>query len=69
MLCSRVLHMMAVDVVALGLQKRPISAKVLREGIWKLSGPGIVVDKVTKPEDKLVLQLKARDESKLTWEM
>jgi len=69
MLHSRVLHTMAVDVVALGLQKWPISAKVLREGIWKFSGPGIVVDKVVKPEDRLVLQLKAGNKSKLMWEM
>jgi len=61
--------MTAVDVVALGLQKQLISAKVLREGIWKLPGPSIVVDKVTKPKDRLVLQLKAYDESKLMWEI
>jgi len=43
MLHSMMLHTTAVDVVALGLQKQPILAKVLREGIWKFLGSGIVV--------------------------
>jgi hypothetical protein len=38
--------MTAVDVVVMGLQKRPISAKVVRVGIREFPGSGIVVDEV-----------------------
>ena len=42
---SKALQMTAVDVVVTGLQKRPISAKVLRVGIQEFPGPGMVADK------------------------
>jgi hypothetical protein len=53
---SVALHMTAVDVVVMGLQKRPISAKVLRVGIREFPGSGIVVDEVMKPENRLVFE-------------
>ena len=61
--------MTAVDVVVTGLQKRPISAKVLRVGIREFLGSGMVVDEVMKPENRLGLQPEAGDESKLLQQM
>ena len=41
---SRSLHITAVDVAVVGLQKRPISGIVLRVGIREFPGPGIIAD-------------------------
>jgi hypothetical protein len=62
---SRSLRTSAVDVAVAGLQKRPTSANVFREGSWMFPDPGIMADIVTKPKNILVLQLKAGNESKL----
>ena len=40
---SRSLHITAVDVAVVGLQKRPISGIVLRVGILEFPGPGILI--------------------------
>lgn len=41
---SRSLHIKAVDVAVVGLQRRPISGIVLRVGILMVLGPGMIVD-------------------------
>ena len=51
MLCSRLLHTIAVDVAVVGLQKRPILAKVLRVEILELPGPGMLVAGVLNDKD------------------
>jgi hypothetical protein len=58
--------MTAIDVVVMGLQKRPILAKVLRVGIRELPGSGIVVDKVMKPENRLVFEGWRREQTDTT---
>ena len=48
---SRLLHTIAVDVAVVGLQKRPISAKVLRVGGREFLGPGISIAGVPDGRD------------------
>ena len=44
--------MTAVDVAVTGLQKRPISAKVLKAGIREFPGSGISIDEAMEPENR-----------------
>ena len=52
---SRSLHMMAVDVAVMGLQKWPISAIVLRVGILELPGLGMLTIETERKSNILVL--------------
>ena len=51
MLHSRSLHIRAVDVAVVGLQKQPISGIVLRVGILELPGPSMLIAGVLNDED------------------
>ena len=51
MLHSKLLHMIAVDVAVVGLQKWPISAIVLRVEILELPGPGMLMAGVLNGQD------------------
>ena len=44
--------MTAVDVAVTGLQKHPISAKVLKVGIREFPGSGISIDEAMEPENR-----------------
>ena len=48
---SILLHTIAVDMAVVGLQKWPISAKVLRVGILELPGPGMLLAGVVNDKD------------------
>ena len=52
MLRNKALPITAVDMAVTGLQKHPISAKVLKVGIREFPGSGISIDKAMEPENR-----------------